>query len=232
MALITKNFIFECGALILYYQIIFQFFNSNSFNLILILTNIILISVSGIFTNITAKISESVCYLILIIITIFIASNISHQAEYIIKNAFFANKFSITIIIVNFAGLTLAIIFSKNKNYFEKKSLLCLLILMFIFFIPNRIIMTTCLHIISFSFTILMIFRRKLNAHILFSIIFCIALYLIGIASQGRGGGMHRLEAEGNGFLSLIFLIIVAYSAEFYRNKSLKKLFKNDDQKT
>ena len=229
MALITKNFIFECGALILYFQAIFQFFNSNSLNLILILTNIILISVSGIFTNITAKISESVCYLILIIITIFIASNISHQAEYIIKNAFFANKFSITAIIVNFVGLTLAIIFSKNKNYFEKKSLLCLLILMFIFFIPNKIIMTTCLHIISFSLTILMIFRRKLNAHILFLIILCLMLVIIGIASQGRGGSLGR--SEGNGFLSLMFLIIMAYGAQFYRQKSSKKLYKNDDQK-
>ena len=232
MALITKNFILECGALILYFQAIFPFLNNNSFSLILIFINIILISVSGIFTNMTAKISESACSLVLIVITIFIASNISDRAEYSMKEALSADKISIILMVVNFVGLTLVLIFSKNKNYFEKKSLLCFLILTFIFFIPHRVTLTICLHIISFSLAILMIFRGRFNAHILSSIIFCLMFFIIAIASVGRGGSMSRLEAEGNGFLSFILLIIVAYIAQFYRKKSLKKLYKNDDQKT
>lgn len=231
MALITKNFILECGALILYFQAIFPFSNNNSFSLILIFINIILISASGIFTNMTAKISESACALVLIVITIFIASNISDRAEYSMKEALSADKISIILMVVNFVGLTLVLIFSKNKNYFEKKSLLCFLILTLIFFIPHRVTITICLHIISFSLAILMIFRGRFNAHILSSIIFCLMLYIIAIASVGRGGGSF-LVGEGNGFLSFILLIIVAYIAQFYRKKSLKKIYKNDDQKT
>ena len=188
-----------------------------------------MISVSGIFTNMTAKISESFCSLVLIIITIFIASNISDRAEYSMKEALFADKISIILMVVNFVGLILALIFLKNKNYFEKKSLLCFLILTFIFFIPHRVTLTICLHIISFSLAILMIFRGRFNAHILSSIIFCLMFFIIAIASVGRGGSMSRLEAEGNGFLSFMLLIIVAYIAQFYRKKSLKKLYKNDD---
>ena len=229
MALITKNFIFECGALILYYLVIFAFSRVGLFDATLIFIHIILISSSGIFSKITAKISEIACSLVLIIITILIASNISHLAEYSMKEALSADKISIILMVVNFVGLTLVLIFSKNKNYFEKKLLLCLIILMLIFFIPSRITMTICFYIISFSLTIFMIIRGRINANILFSIISFLVILFLGVTSQARGG---HLEAEGNGFLSFIFLIIVAYCAQFYRKKALKKLYKNDDQKT
>jgi len=232
MALITKNFILECVALILYFLTISFFLRVSLFGVTLIFINIILISLSGIFTKITAKISESACSLALIIVTILTASNISHLAEYSMKEAFFTDKISIILMFVNFVGLILILIFSKNNNYFEKKLLSCLLVLIFIFFIPHIVTMTICFHIISFSLAILMIIKGRFNAHILSLIIFCLMYFIIAIASVGRGGSLSRLNAEGSGFLSFIFLIIVAYGAQFYRQRSLKKLYKNDDQET
>ena len=56
-------------------------------------------------------------------------------------------------------------------------------------------------------------------------------IFIVGIAGQGRGGVGTRLDAQGAGFWSFIFLIIVAYCAQYYRKKALKNLYKNDDQK-
>jgi hypothetical protein len=230
MALITKNFILECGALILYFLAILAFVDNNSFNLTLVFINIILISKSGIFDEITVKIAEYLSYLALIIITIFIASNIANYGEKAIQQAFLVGKISIIIMIVNFIGLALTL--SKNTNYFEKKLFLCLLILMPIFYISHVMTMIICFNIISFLLTIFMIMRGKLSANIISLILFSLMIFIIGVAGQGRGGVGDRLDGQGAGFGSFLFLIIVAYIAQFYRKKSLKKLYKNDDQKT
>jgi hypothetical protein len=229
LALITKNFIFECGALILYYLAITAFSFAKPFNITLIFINIILISSSGIFDKITVKIAEYLSYLALIITTIFIASNIAHHGEYASQQAFLAGKIPIAIMIVNFFGLILII--SKNKNYSEKKLLLCLLALMPIFYIPHVMTMIICFNIISFLLTIFMIMRGKLHADTIFLILFSLMIFIVGIAGQGRGGVGTRLDAQGAGFWSFIFLIIVAYCAQYYRKKALKNLYKNDDQK-
>ncbi len=229
MALITKNFIFECGALILYFLAILEFSGFNLFNVTLVFINIILISSSGIFDKITTKIVEYWCSLALIIITIFIASNIAHHGEDASQQAILAGKIPIAIMIVNFFGLIL--ILSKNKNYSEKKLLLCLLALMPIFYIPHVMTMIICFNAISFSLTILMIMRGKLHANTIFLILFSLMIFTMGIAGQGRGGVGTRLDAQGAGFGSFIFLIIIAYCAQLYRRKLLKNLYKNDDQK-
>jgi hypothetical protein len=229
MALITKNFIFECGALILYFIAILEFSGFNLFNVTLIFINIILISASGIFNKITIKIVESWCSSALIIITIFIASNVAQHGEDAIKHAFSAGKIPIALMIINFIGLSL--ILSKNKNYFEKKLLLCLLALMPIFYIPHLMTALICFNLISFSLTILMIMRGKLHANTIFLILFSLMIFIMGFAGQGRGGVGTRLDARGAGFGSFIFLIIVAYWAQLYRRKLLKNLYKNDEQK-
>lgn len=228
MALITKNFIFECLALILYFIAILAFVDNNSFNLTLVFINIILILKSGILDEITVKIAEYLSYLALIIITIFIASNIANYGEKAIQQAFLVGKISIIIMIVNFIGLALTL--SKNTNYFEKKLFLCLLILMPIFYISHVMTMIICFNIISFLLTIFMIMRGKLSANIISLILFSLMIFIIGVAGQGRGGVGDRLDGRGAGFGSFLFLIIVAYCAQIYRRKLLKNLYKNDNK--
>ena len=79
--------------------------------------------------------------------------------------------------------------------------------------------------------TILIIMRGKLHANIIFSILFPLMIFIVGIAGQGRGGVGTRLDAQGAGFGSFIFLIIAAYCAQLYRRKLLKNIYKNDNQK-
>jgi hypothetical protein len=96
------------------------------------------------------------------------------------------DKISALIIIINFIGLIIMLLKSQDK--LEKKSLLCLAILMPIFFIPDKMIMFVGFCMFSHALTALMIIRKRMHAGLVL-IIYGILMFLIAaISSVGRGG--------------------------------------------
>ena len=226
MILITKSFELQCGTAIIYLQIISSFFGRNdSFSMSLILINLILISSSGFFPKIISSIAET-----LLIMNIMIATFRIPEAFQSINSI---DKISAMLMIFNY--ILLIIMLLKSQDKLEKKSLLCLAILIPVFFIPDKMIMFVGFCMFSYALTALMIIRKRIHA-VLVLIIYCILMFLIvAISSIGRGGS----SLTGDEFVAFKYLIIVAFFVQlyvFYKNKMLKKnrnlMLKNDKLNT
>ena len=226
MALVTKSFELKCGTAIIYLQIISSFFGRNdSFSMSLILINLILISSSGFFPKIISSIAET-----LLIMNIMIATFRIPEAFQSINSI---DKISAMLMIFNY--ILLIIMLLKSQDKLEKKSLLCLAILIPVFFIPDKMIMFVGFCMFSYALTALMIIRKRIHA-VLVLIIYCILMFLIIVfSSVGRGGS----KLTGDEFVAFKYLIIVAFFVQlyvFYKNKMLKKnrnlMLKNDKLNT
>ncbi len=217
MTLITKNFELQCGTAIIYFQTIISFLGRDDlFGISLVLINIILVSSSAFFSKIISIIAETLLIMIVMIMT--------NRTQEVFQHINSIDKISTIIIIINF--IILIIMLLKRQDKLEKKSLLCLAILMSIFFIPDKMIMLIGFCMFSFALTALMIIRKRMHAGLILIIYSILMVLIVAFSSIGRGGS----KLTGNEFTAFKYLIIVAFCAqlyELYKRKMLKKIHKN-----
>jgi hypothetical protein len=226
MSLITKSFELKCGTAIIYFQIIISFLGRvDSFGISINLINLILVSSSVFFVKIISIIAETLLIMIVMIAT--------YRTQEAFQSISSVDKISAIIMIINF--ILLIIIFLKSQDKLEKKSLLCLAILMLVFFIPHKMIIFVGFCMFSYALTALMIIRKRMHA-VLVLIIYGILMFLIvAFSSVGRGGS----GLAGEEFAVFKYLIIFAFCVQlfaFHKRKMLKKnhnlMLKNDKSNT
>jgi hypothetical protein len=213
MTLITKSFELQCGSAIIYFQIIISFLGRDDlFGISLTLINLILISSRGFFAKIISIIAETLLIMIVMIAT--------YRAQQGFQVIILIDKISAMLMIINY--ILLIIMLLKSQDKLEKKSLLCLAILMPIFFIPHKMIMFVGFCMFSYALTVLMIIRKRMHATIILLIYSILMVLIIVFSSVGRGGS----KLTGDEFVAFKYLIIVAFCVqlyEFYKHKMLKK---------
>ena len=174
-----------------------------------IITNIFLVIATNIFTKTTSKILEFI--LSICLAPILLIASASWDQERLIS--FFNDKdYSaiIAIMIINFIGF--AIIFLRSKDSLQKKKILCLLIAMLTFFIPNKDIIFLSFYLTFFAIIIFNILQSG-KLYLIKAIIFFVTNFFILMlySGIGRSGGPLNHIFDSTIFFLITVIIITCF---------------------